>query len=140
MVGNDFKVCSYDLILMDCNMPFMDGYESTDKIRSFLYEQNIPQPIILAVTGHTETKYVDKAINCGMNKVLSKPIPTDILKKIVVELNFKIKQEPSLVRIQSSEFRDMYAIGKMPSIQSEIGVIKNKPKAEEFNQIVDEIY
>jgi CheY-like chemotaxis protein len=32
------------------------------------------QPIIVAVTGHTEPNYVDRAINSGMNQVLSKPI------------------------------------------------------------------
>ena len=66
--------CTYDLILMDCNMPFMDGYESSKRIRSYLFSLNIHQPIILAVTGHTEPSYVERAVKSGMNSVLSKPI------------------------------------------------------------------
>ena len=52
---------------MDCNMPFMDGYESTKRIRQYLFSQKIDQPIILAVTGHLEPDYVDRAIDSGMN-------------------------------------------------------------------------
>lgn len=73
---------------MDCNMPVMDGYESCDKIRRFLLRLGISQPVILAVTGHTEQNYVDRAINSGMNQVLSKPINADILKKILTKIGF----------------------------------------------------
>ena len=58
---NNHLLCNYDLILMDCNMPIMDGYESSKKIREFLHSHGLPQPIILAVTGHTEDSYVKKA-------------------------------------------------------------------------------
>ena len=71
---NNHRECTYDLILMDCNMPFMDGYESTERIRQQLYNMRVVQPIIIAVTGHTEPNYVERAINSGMNQVFSKPL------------------------------------------------------------------
>ena len=45
---------TYNLILMDLNMPDMDGNESMKRIREYCYSKGIDQPIISAVTGHTE--------------------------------------------------------------------------------------
>jgi CheY-like chemotaxis protein len=56
--GNFYQ---YSLILMDCNMPFMDGYEATKRIRRMFLSQDIPraqQPKIVAITGHVENEYI----------------------------------------------------------------------------------
>lgn len=74
VIENEFKTCSYDLILMDCNMPIMDGCEATSRIRLYLQELSIRQPMIVAVTGHSEEAYVQKALDSGMNEVLIKPV------------------------------------------------------------------
>ena len=66
--------CSYELILMDCNMPFVDGYMATEKIREYLYSRGLEQPIITAATGHCEPDYIRKALKVGMNQVMSKPL------------------------------------------------------------------
>ena len=78
--------CSFDLILMDCNMPHMDGYEATQRIREYLYSKGLDQPIISAVTGHTEKMYVQRAIESGMNQVLSKPVNHTRLRELLDKL------------------------------------------------------
>ena len=65
--ANKGKSCSFDLIFMDCNMPLMDGYETTKRIREYIFDAELDQPIISAVTGHSEQLYIEKAINFGMN-------------------------------------------------------------------------
>ena len=42
-------------------------------------DETLPQPIISAVTGHTEPKFVNKAFQMGMNQVLSKPLNIELL-------------------------------------------------------------
>jgi CheY-like chemotaxis protein len=51
----------YALILMDCNMPFKDGYQATKEIRKLYKTMGVNrnlQPKIVAVTGHVENEYV----------------------------------------------------------------------------------
>ena len=69
-------------------MPFMDGYDTTESIREFLFENGIQQPIIVAVSGHAEQSYVDRAINAGMNQVLSKPVNNQVIINLTQLLDY----------------------------------------------------
>lgn len=80
---NGFVSTSYSIIFMDCNMPGMDGYQCTTQIRQMLYAQRARQPLIAAVTGHTEPSYVNRAIASGMNMVASKPVDGNLMKYLL---------------------------------------------------------
>jgi CheY-like chemotaxis protein len=81
-------------------MPFMDGYESTGKIREYLFNKGIMQPIIIAVTGHTENQYIQRALNSGMNEVLFKPCGIDDDGKIVDKIGFLKKEQHTTNRLE----------------------------------------
>lgn len=73
---------NFQLVLMDLQMPEMDGYESTCKIRSMSdnYFKTIP---ILAFSSSSLIMSVEKAIQCGMNDFVTKPLmPEDLQSKI----------------------------------------------------------
>ncbi len=65
----------YDLILMDCQMPIMDGFEASRLIR----DVQGPQPVILAVTANALVGEREKCLAAGMNDYLSKPFQADQL-------------------------------------------------------------
>jgi CheY-like chemotaxis protein len=75
------KQNSYDLILMDIQMPQMDGLEASKIIRDQL-QVNIP---IIALTAHTMEHEKDKCIKAGMNGFLSKPFNFESLHKTIFE-------------------------------------------------------
>ena len=63
----------YDLVLMDVQMPVMNGYEATEQIRS-LDDPSLAGITILAMTANAFDEDRRKALTCGMNGFLSKPI------------------------------------------------------------------
>jgi len=66
----------FDLVLMDIEMPVMDGYEATKKIRSNREFDELP---IIAVTGLTEQDKLKKIISVGMNGFILKPLEVGAL-------------------------------------------------------------
>lgn len=68
----------YDFILMDIQMPVMDGYEATLAIRSMERADAVKIPI-LALTANAFVTDVGKARNAGMNDHISKPINLEVL-------------------------------------------------------------
>ena len=48
----------YKLIITDLSMPMIDGYQLAEQIRDYSKLMNLPQPMIIACTGHTEPEYI----------------------------------------------------------------------------------
>ena len=89
----------YGLILMDCNMPFLDGFEATKRIRSLFTNQGIErnrQPKIIAVTGHAEEQYDKKALISGMDNVYHKPLQIKELGELLVKMKIISKLPENL--------------------------------------------
>ena len=71
---------AYDLILMDCQMPDMDGYETTKHIRSGEVGEEHQQVPIVALTANAMMGDRERCINAGMTDYITKPLSFDELK------------------------------------------------------------
>lgn len=76
------KTGTYDLILMDLNMPIMNGFEATEFIRKKMKNQ-IP---IIALTTDVTTADISKCKKFGMDDYLSKPINENLLYSKIMQL------------------------------------------------------
>lgn len=73
----------YTLILMDCQMPTIDGYEATRMIRAGEAGDNVKNIPIVALTADAMESQKQKCFDAGMNDYLTKPIDVDLLKNVL---------------------------------------------------------
>ena len=93
---NEFKKESFDLILMDINMPVLDGVETFKQIRIYEKENNLKKTPIVALTANAIKGDKQRFLDIGMDNYLTKPINVKELKDIFdIYLADKILNEES---------------------------------------------
>lgn len=79
-----YKKNKYDIVLMDCHMPELSGYECTQKIREYELENRIGERVpIIAMTADAMVGTREKCLEAGMDDYISKPIDRQRFKDIL---------------------------------------------------------
>lgn len=77
------KRSHYDVILMDMNMPVMDGYEATKAIRAWERQQDLPKTQIIALTALSLKEEGEKILEAGCDAHMTKPIKRQTLLEVL---------------------------------------------------------
>jgi signal transduction histidine kinase/ActR/RegA family two-component response regulator len=86
-----FKSSEYDLILMDENMPNLNGIEATKRILNIEEKRGLPHTPIIALTANALKGDREKFLSAGMDEYLTKPLDIDKLSSVLID--FIIKKE-----------------------------------------------
>lgn len=97
------KLKSYDAILMDCQMPEMDGYTATREIRADELKRGVPPIPIIAVTAFAMATDRAKCLEAGMNDYLPKPLCAAELQQVL--LRSTLAQRNGHARLEASAAR-----------------------------------
>jgi CheY-like chemotaxis protein len=80
------KTQKYNLVLMDCQMPVLDGYEATEAIRLGKAGEENTNVTIVAMTANAMKGDKEKCIASGMDEYLAKPIHPETLKEMLLKV------------------------------------------------------
>jgi len=95
-----WETLHYDAVLMDCEMPEMDGYEATLRIRE--KETDGRRTAIIAVTGNAMQEERERCFRVGMDDYIAKPVRAEELDAAIQ----RWAQRPSLCAVSSGAFPD----------------------------------
>jgi two-component system, chemotaxis family, sensor kinase Cph1 len=87
---DQFAKRRYDIILMDCQMPVMDGYTATQQLRQHYHAQH--QPVVIGVTAYAMVGDQEKCLAAGMDDYLSKPIKMNELNNLLEKWSQVVEQ------------------------------------------------
>lgn len=89
-----FIAGTFDLVLMDIQMPVMDGFQSTSRMREFESQNNVVTTTpIIALTAHASSADREQCLAAGMNEYISKPIRAAALRQLIEQQTGQLTSE-----------------------------------------------
>jgi CheY-like chemotaxis protein len=131
------KEITFDGILMDCQMPVMDGYEATKEIRKQERFKNLP---VIAITANVLPEDRKKILKCGMNDLIGKPFKPDELFNTMAKF-IKPEQplQPCIVEknlSQENELNETDDFPELPGIDISIGLFNSKNRTQLYCKLL----
>jgi PAS domain S-box-containing protein len=127
----------YDVVLMDVQMPVMDGYTATREIRKQQRFEKLP---ILAMTANAMQQDFDACMACGMNDHIAKPIdPRDLFGKLLKWLQPKSRKQVSAgaKKPVAPKTKDKVALPNIEGVNVELGLRRVLGKLPRYMKMLD---
>jgi signal transduction histidine kinase/CheY-like chemotaxis protein/ligand-binding sensor domain-containing protein/HPt (histidine-containing phosphotransfer) domain-containing protein len=119
---------NYDAVLMDIQMPVMDGYQTTAMIREKSQHSELP---IIAMTAHAITGYREHCMALGMNDYISKPIEPNVLYDVLAKWTGRSKR-----RFELAHSAPAPATPAAPGIDRDAALVRLGGNVELFNRLL----
>jgi two-component system, sensor histidine kinase and response regulator len=105
----------YDVVLMDCQMPKLDGYATTSRFREWEKEHQRPRTMIVALTANALTGDAEKCFAAGMDRYLSKPFSSDQLYQVLESCVADGEPTPAAAKLDDAVL-DRQALGRIRAL------------------------
>ena len=125
----------FELVLMDINMPVMDGYDATSLIREYPKYDKIP---IIAMTANITESDIGKSKAIGMQAHLSKPINVSTFYKTLLQfITPKVSiEESSIPKKKSLQLTDTPSLVSLPNIDIEDGLLRLNNNSDAYQNVL----
>lgn len=120
----------FDGILMDCQMPVMDGYEATLHIRNKIKDTQTP---IIAMTANVMERDKEKALNCGMTDIIAKPIDVGSMFATLanwvspsnpVQFNVSLQESTKILQEENNAAKAPEALPVIDGLDTNMGLMR----------------
>jgi two-component system sensor histidine kinase EvgS len=124
------------LVLMDCHMPEMDGYETTRRIRQRETNLNLPRVPVIAISAATDAAHLKRCMDSGMDSVLKKPLRLDELRSMLGLWMDRLQPAESIAAPAADNHSiDMFELYKA-SIEEDAQALKDALAKEDRDNII----
>lgn len=129
------ELYAFELVLMDINMPVMDGYAATSLIREYPKYDKIP---IIAMTANITESDIGKSKNIGMQAHISKPIDVSTFYKTLLQfITPKVsEEEKNIPQIKKSKKTDPLSLTSLPNIDIEDGLARLNHNSDAYQNVL----